>query len=323
MRGFALPTRAGRWGLAEMASALFTVLLPVVRPPALLPYAVESVLAQTLPDFRLCIICDGAPDDTIACARSYAHADSRVEVFDFDKGERNGEAHRHTVLASAHSTFVAHIGDDDLWFPDYLAEAARLLEQADFGNLLQAERSTDGSIHVPFGDLADPAIRDRMMRERWNFFGPTVASYRLAAYRRLPVGWSPAPAGLWSDLHMWRKFFALDGLAFATRFAVQSLKMPADARRSIDLTERARETAAVAARMQDAGARADVQAAAACSVVGDLRHTIHVLSDRSEELRRVRDEVVVQRDALQARLDQLTGRSLVRAIASLAGRGRG
>ncbi len=44
-----------------MTSPLFTVLLPVIRPPALLPYAIESVLAQSERDFVLCVIGDGPP----------------------------------------------------------------------------------------------------------------------------------------------------------------------------------------------------------------------------------------------------------------------
>ena len=46
------------------ATTLPTV--PVTRPPALLRHAAETVLAQTLANFRLWIICDGAPKETVA-----------------------------------------------------------------------------------------------------------------------------------------------------------------------------------------------------------------------------------------------------------------
>jgi glycosyltransferase involved in cell wall biosynthesis len=227
-----------------MTAARFTVLLPVTRPPDLLPFAVDSVLAQQCRELELFIICDGAPPATIECAKAFAERDSRVRVFAFEKGERHGEAHRHTAMAEARAPFVAQIGDDDVWFPDYLTTLGRLLERVDFGNLLQAELSVDGSIYVHTGDLADPAIRRRMLHEAYNFFGPSAAGYRLSAYRSLPVGWSPAPADLWTDLYMWRKFLVRDDLTFGTTFAIRLVKLSAQARPSMSLSDRATELAA-------------------------------------------------------------------------------
>lgn len=227
---------------------LFTILLPVHRPPALLPFAIETVLAQSMPSFDLFVVCDGAPSETVDCARSFAARDPRVQVFAFEKGERHGEAHRHTVLARAASRLVAQIGDDDLWFPDYLAELALLLDRVDFGNLLNAELSPRGEVVVHLGDLADPEIRRRMLEAAWNFFGPTTAGYRLSAYRCLPSGWSPAPPDVWTDLHMWRKFLQRTDLSFGTRFAVQAVKLSAAHRQHMTLDERAAEHRAAAAQ---------------------------------------------------------------------------
>src|SRR6202035_4475341 len=85
----------------ERSMPRFTVLLPVHRPPALLPFAIETVLAQEVDDFELFVICDGAPAETAACARDYARRDKRVRVFTFAKGERHGEAYRHQALTQA------------------------------------------------------------------------------------------------------------------------------------------------------------------------------------------------------------------------------
>ena len=46
-------------------------------------------------------------------------------MFDFPKGDRHGEAHRHAALAEARGELVAHICDDDLWFPEHLAEPGK------------------------------------------------------------------------------------------------------------------------------------------------------------------------------------------------------
>jgi glycosyltransferase involved in cell wall biosynthesis len=187
-----------------MTDPVFTVLLPVHRPPAMLPFAIESVLAQERQDFELFVICDGAPRATADVARGYAARDPRIRVFEHPKGERYGEAYRHQALQHARGAYVCQLGDDDLWLPNHLGEMGNLLEEVDFGNLPHVEVTPDGRLVLFPGDLADPATRLMMQSRPFNFFGPTASGYRLQAYRTLTVGWSPAPTELATDLFMWR-----------------------------------------------------------------------------------------------------------------------
>src|SRR5258706_16399884 len=90
----------------------FAGLLRVHRPPALLPYAIASVLAQEREDFELLVVCDGAPPATVEYAREAAARDRRIRVNAHPKGERNGEAWRHQALEQARGTYVCQIADD-------------------------------------------------------------------------------------------------------------------------------------------------------------------------------------------------------------------
>jgi hypothetical protein len=238
-----------------MTPPLFTVLLPVCRPPALLPFAVRSVLAQRLPALELFIICDGAPPATVEAAQAFAAADARVRVFAHPKGERNGEAWRDLALQQASGRYVCQIGDDDLWFDDHLAQAEQLMATADFGALLGVQMRPEGKPYLQLADLADPAVRAAMQQQRFNFFGPTCSVYRLETYRALPVGWSPAPPELWSDLFMWRKFLAQPSLRFATRPVATSLGFPTTLRTGLSLEQRQAETAAYVERVPQPGFR--------------------------------------------------------------------
>ncbi len=225
-----------------MTSPLFTIILAIHRPPLLLPFAVESVLRQTVQDFELFIVCDGAPEETVRLAETYAAGDRRIRVYPFPKGERHGEAHRDTALKDARSTYVAHLADDDIWLPNHLSELELLLKSCDFGNLLQADVHPNGRIKLRTGSLGDPATRDRMLKEKWNLFGPSAVGYRLDAYRALPLGWSPAPEDIWTDLHMWRKFLSCDGINAGTRYSVQCIKITDSRRREMTLEARFEET---------------------------------------------------------------------------------
>ena len=215
-----------------MSKPEFTVLMPVHRGPELLPFAVASVLAQERQDLELIVICDGAPEATAAWARAAAQRDGRIRVNVHAKGERNGEAHRHQALESAEGRFVCHLADDDLWLPNHLSEMALLLGEVDFGNVPQVNVTPDAIAYAWFeGDLAVKASRDLLIGTSFNFFGPSAAGYRLETYRRLPVGWAPAPPDTFTDLHMWRKFLALPGIRCATRVAITNLVFPAPLRK--------------------------------------------------------------------------------------------
>jgi len=256
---------------------LFTVLLPVHRSPDLLPSAIEAVLAQTIADFELFVICDGAPEETAACAQRYAAADARVRVFPFPKGERFGEAHRHIALGEASGRYVAHIADDDLWMPNHLEEVAELLEDADFGNMLHVSVLPHGQLWLLPCDLSQPALRERMLREKFNRFGLSFGCYRLDAYRRLPVGWSPAPDSMWTDLHMWRKFLRRDDMRFATRMAVTALCFLSSYRAGLSLEERAAEHRMWHRRIQQEPERRRIVEAAWRSVISDQVNEVQTL----------------------------------------------
>jgi len=289
-----------------MSAPLFTVLLPVHRPPALLPFAVRSVLAQSCAALELFIICDGAPAETVAAAEAFAAADPRVRVFAHPKGERNGEAYRHLALEQASGRYVCQIGDDDLWFADHLAEAAQLLAEADFGALLGLQLHPNGAPFLHLIDLEHPTVRESMLRNRFNFFGPTCAAYRLEAYRALPVGWSPAPKDIWSDLWMWRKFLAQPGLRFATRPVATSLGLPASLRADLTLEQRQAEAAGYAEQLARPGFREALWRAAL------LEHAGQALQWRLDGLSGQRRAA-----AAEARLAELT--AALAAVAAAAG----
>lgn len=256
-----------------MTEPAFTVLLPVHRPPALLPFAIASVQAQDRQDFELLVICDGAPPETAALARRLATADSRIRVFEHPKGERHGEAYRHAALQDARGHYVCQIADDDLWLPEHLSEIEKLLRSADFGNISMVWVQPNGKAIVDRHDLSDAATRQRMLTETWNFFGPTTAGYRLSAYRALPEGWSPAPQGMPTDLFMWRKFLARPELSVATRVAVTSAHFAAAYRKGWPDEQRAAEIRQWAQRFADAGYRRSFVLKALSRTAGKARNT--------------------------------------------------
>lgn len=214
-------------------SVTFTVLIPITRPPVFLPLAVDSLQRQTRQDWELFIICDGPPKETVEWAKSAAADDPRITVFDCPKGERNGEEHRHAALQQAKGSYVAHLADDNLWFPDHLKRIEEVLSNADLGGTLFVAVRANGRL----------AVRD--------FLALTQSAYRLDSYRSLPVGWSPAPRTGPSDQYMFDKFRAQPGMREARLARMTAVHLGADLRREMPLNDRLVEMQRWSRRVQN------------------------------------------------------------------------
>jgi glycosyltransferase involved in cell wall biosynthesis len=218
----------------------FLILLPIVRPPKLLDFAVRSVMRQSVQDFELHIISDGAPFSTRRAIRRYSRRDPRIFAHLFAKGERNGEAYRDPIIRASGADYVCQIGDDDLWFPNHLAEIEGLLATCDFGHTIQTEAAPGFKLFPRPESLGDAETVRRMLEERFNFFGPTACGYRREAYLRLGRGWEPAPQDVYSDLFMWRKFLSHPQIAYRTLARCTSLHMGTPNHLEMSLRQRAR-----------------------------------------------------------------------------------
>lgn len=101
-----------------------TVVIPCFNQASYLPYAVESVLAQTLGDFEAIIVDDGSTDETPQIAASFT--DSRIR---YVRQENRGLAGaRNTGIRHARADLIALLDADDLWHPRFLATMVSTLD---------------------------------------------------------------------------------------------------------------------------------------------------------------------------------------------------
>ena len=104
-----------------------SVIIPTHNRAALLPRAVQSVLAQTFTDFELIIVDDASTDRTPSVVA--AIADPRLRPF---RHQRNlgVSAARNTGIANARGHYVAFLDDDDEWLPRKLQWQTDALDAA-------------------------------------------------------------------------------------------------------------------------------------------------------------------------------------------------
>ncbi len=104
--------------------ATVSVIIPTYNRAQVLPAAVDSVLAQTVPPEEILIVDDGSSDETAAvCARFTAP----VRYIRIDNGGA-GRA-RNIGLAEARGEWIAFLDSDDQWIPEKLAVQLAVLAE--------------------------------------------------------------------------------------------------------------------------------------------------------------------------------------------------
>ena len=100
--------------------ATISVVVPVFNRALIVGRAVESVLAQALPDgdmLETIVVDDGSSDDIAAVLRNYGDS---VRHIRHDRNQGAATA-RNTGVAAASGEYIAFLDSDDLWLPRKLA----------------------------------------------------------------------------------------------------------------------------------------------------------------------------------------------------------
>jgi hypothetical protein len=190
------------WEFADVTGPEATILLPTTGDRwELVEMSLDCIRRQTIEDIQIFIVGDGVASSSKLKYQEWARDDSRLRFFDFPKHERRGEPYRHQLLTrEATGHFVAYCCDRDLWFPHHLEELREGLQAADFAQTLVMNVSPAGKITVNRGDYAPP--RERTVGKF------SSAGHTLAAYHRLPEGWTLTPDSIATDRFMWQKFLS-------------------------------------------------------------------------------------------------------------------
>lgn len=214
-----------------------SILIPTFRHAALLPWSIRSALDQEHASIEVLVVGDGVEEATREVIESFA-GDPRVRFFDLPKGPRNGEAYRHAALEAAEGRIVCYLCDDDLLLRDHVAEAVRLLQDADFLQAVNIRLMVDGEVRYFPWNYGRSEFRD-VARSRDGSVGLTGVSHTLEAYRRLPFGWRTAPDGMPTDHYMWQQWLDLPGLRAVMSERLTHLKLPDPSWKTLPERERA------------------------------------------------------------------------------------
>ncbi len=108
--------------------ATVDVIVPAFNAAKTLPFALESVSAQTFDDWRVLLVDDGSTDNTAQVAAPFLQRfGPRIQYI---KQENRGlPAARNTAIRASTAEFLALLDADDAWLPCRLAESVKVLRE--------------------------------------------------------------------------------------------------------------------------------------------------------------------------------------------------
>lgn len=107
---------------------LVSVIMPTYNCGKFIAESIESVIAQTVTDWEICIVDDCSSDDTESVLRPYLQKYSNIHYTRLPKNEGPAVA-RTEALRRAKGKYVAFLDSDDLWTTDKLEKQVAFMEQ--------------------------------------------------------------------------------------------------------------------------------------------------------------------------------------------------
>lgn len=178
---------------------MISVIMLTYNRENLVSRAIESILAQTYPDFEFIIIDNGSSDRSGQIADGYAVKDNRIQVVHRKKG--NIGSGRNSGLDIAAGDYIAFIDDDDWAEPDFLEFLYNLVKEND------ADVAICGAADKIFDEkkimTPEEALIELMWRKKYNMAFPTkLFSRNLSKKLRFPE------EGVYDDIALMYKLLA-------------------------------------------------------------------------------------------------------------------
>lgn len=104
---------------ATFADARVSIITPAYRAASLIEATIDSVIAQTYPDWEMIVADDCSPDNTREVVARRAAQEPRIRLVSLEKNGGPARA-RNAAINAATGRWLAFLDSDDLWLPTKL-----------------------------------------------------------------------------------------------------------------------------------------------------------------------------------------------------------
>ena len=162
-----------------MIPGLVSIITPMYKGAEFVGETIETVLAQTYPQWEMIIVDDHSPDGGagIRAVRRYADSEPRIHLIE---SERNGGSSgaRNIALRAAKGQYISFLDSDDLWQPDFLERQLAFMRQRGatlvFSSYRRIDERTKEEVLRPF--IVPDRVTYKSMLKTCDIF-PSTAIY--------------------------------------------------------------------------------------------------------------------------------------------------
>lgn len=116
---------------------LVSIITPAYNAEKYIAETIESVLAQTYPNWEMLIVNDCSTDNTAKIVQSYAAKDKRIKLINLTENSGAAVA-RNTAIQNAKGRYIAFLDSDDLWKKEKLQKQLKFMQQNGYAFMFTA-----------------------------------------------------------------------------------------------------------------------------------------------------------------------------------------
>lgn len=105
----------------------FSVVIPLYNKEPHIADTLNSVLAQTYPNFEIIVVNDASTDGSLAVVKQFS--DKRIQIVEREEPGPGGYAARNRGIKEAEHTWIAFLDADDVWDPSFLEKMKSVIEE--------------------------------------------------------------------------------------------------------------------------------------------------------------------------------------------------
>ena len=196
--------------MTEPVKPVVSVVIPAYNASQYIAESLDSVFAQTLPEFEILVTNDAAPDTPALESVLARYTDPRLIYLKTDVNKSASGA-RNSCIRAARGEFVAFLDADDKWKPEYLARMVAAM-RADPGlSVLYSNciwfgpTSFAGQTYMSLWPSSRPVTLDALLSERAK---PTTSSVMARREALLEVGLFDETLRCVEDFDLWCRLAA-------------------------------------------------------------------------------------------------------------------